>query len=185
MLYALEEFSQLKRFLSKTFSLNEINGENPFLITNKGELYRHYTENMISYDMMDYNCHDVNMFYEDFQRTYEENFSRSKLPTTRTLGTSNRICSHIGKKDIDQEFEQYAYAVFREIDIDVLVEKEIQCWKMAKIIFDSENRVSSSLAALCINRTLSKEFRTSMIKYQNKKKTKTAFREFREALSLK
>ena len=183
--YSLRDFTQLRDFLNKSFNLSDINGETSYVITNKGELYQHFTENVFSFDISDYKFDDINMFYQDFQRTFEENFSKTKLPTSRELENGNYMYSRIENKGMEPEFEQYAYAAFNEMDIDILLENESRCWQMARIIFDHRKRVSSSLAALCMNRMFSKNFQTSMIKYQNKKKTKLAFKEFREAFSLK
>lgn len=177
--YNLNEFPVLNEYLNSQFGLTNVHGGDSFQISSEGKLIRHMDDYMFcSYDIWEYGSDRRNAFYDDLNRGALET-----RPSQRNKNTGVQNESVYCSKKNDVEFETFAYLTFRYIKSRIARKHEQKCWRLLRIIYDHPKPVSAKVAALCVNQMFSTKLKTSMRKYNNKKKIKMLMQEFREAFS--
>jgi hypothetical protein len=165
--YNLNEFPDLNIFLNRNYNISKVHASDTYKISDEGNLCKMTDDYMfISYDVWEYNADNQNAFYEDFNRSAVE-------PS-----------SYCNNKVSDNDFEQYAFAVSRQIKRKVIKKHEEKCMKFLKIIYDYPKRLSVPVAAMCVNQMFNTKLNTTMLKYDNKSKTKLILQKLREQFSL-
>lgn len=174
----MEDFPQLKEFLMFHFNITNDHGCVLYQISSDGQLYKQYDDFMFfSFDTLEYNCNNSNVFFEDLQRSARDTIEQTQKG--KAMGKPFNV-----RKDKQLSFEEYAFSATRHIDLKVYSRYQTKCWQFLKIVYDNERNIHPRVAAICLNRMFSKRFKTSMLKYSNNKKTKALLQEFRKTLSL-
>ena len=172
----MKEFPQLNQFLNQHFNLTNGHKCEIYQISSDGSLHQNHDDYMfLSYDTFDYRSNNQeSMFYEDKQRSNRDlsdqhTYAKSEKKPSRTTYSS---------------FEEYAFTAMRYIENIIVSKNKAKCWQFLKIIYDQECSIQPRIAAICLNRMFSKKFTTSMLRYNNDKRTKAVLQKIRKKFSL-
>jgi|JFJP01.1.fsa_nt_gi hypothetical protein len=166
-MYSLDDFPIFNNFIESQFNTKKIYAADTYRITTEGALKKRIDEYMfLSYDICEYGSENPNAFYQDVIRSMPEIY-KSK-----------------SKKNNDDDFKRFAYAVFKQVKPKILKNYENACWRSLKIIYDHPKRASVTLAAMCLTQVYGKKMKTKMQIYNNNSATKTTLQMYREAFSL-
>ena len=178
--YAMADFPQLKEFLQFHFNITNDHGCVLYQISSDGQLCKQFDDFMFfSFDTLEYNSNNSNLFFDDLQRSDRDPTEQKNLRKAMGKPFINTV-----RSVKHSSFEEYALFATRYIDSKVYSLYETKCCQFLKIVYDNERNIHPRVVAICLNRMFSKQFKTSMLKYSNNKKTKALLQEFRKTLSL-